>query len=207
MNPRGSAKCQAPTISTAGIYRITESFRSIDFEVVFVTAYDQFAIKAFRCSPVDYLLKPIQKNELIDAVAKVTSRLEKNFSSGHLEILLDNVRRAHQPLPNLALPTMEGLEFIPVTDIIYCKSDSNYTHLVIGRGKAQTISRPLKVVEQMLADHPFMRVHQSYLVNLGHVRRYIKGQGGELIMSNGDYIAVSRAKKDALIKAVRPTIN
>ena len=184
-------------------FELLESFKTIDFDVIFVTAYDQFAIKAFRFSAVDYLLKPIQKDELIEAVHKVKVRTERAFSSEHLQVLLENVKQSRRPLANLALPTMEGLEFIPVNDIIYCKSDSNYTHLITASGQSQTISRPLKVVEKMLGDHNFLRVHQSYLVNLTHVRKYIKGQGGELKMSNGDYITVARAKKEALLKQVR----
>ena len=184
-------------------FELLESIDLIDFEVIFVTAYDQFAIKAFRFSAVDYLLKPIQKQELIEAVAKVRKRVEKEMSKEHLEVLLKNVRNPNKPLGNLAVPTMEGLDFIPVQEIVFCQSDSNYTNLITVGGKTVVISRPLKFVEAMLEDHPFYRVHQSYLVNLEHIRKYVKGQGGEVIMSNGTFISVARSKKEGLLRLVR----
>ena len=184
-------------------FELLESFRSIDFEVIFVTAYDKFAIKAFRFSAVDYLLKPIHKDELMEAVTKVERRMDKSLSKEHLQVLLKNIRSAGTPLPNLAVPTMEGLDFISVKDILYCKADSNYTQIITSDQKNPIISRSLKEVEAMLSDHSFFRVHQSYLINLIHIKKYIKGQGGQVVMSDGTHINVSRSRKEELIQLVR----
>jgi two-component system LytT family response regulator len=184
-------------------FELLQSLPHIDFEIVFVTAYDQFAIKAFKFSAIDYLLKPIQKNELVSAVNRVLEKRKRKQPDERIQFLLQQLQLGDQAFAKLALPTMEGLIFIPVDNILYCKSDSNYTHLVKTDGKTATISRPLKLVASMLEEHSFMRIHQSYLINLKHIEKYIKGQGGEVVMSDGKYLPVSRSKKDMLLEKVR----
>lgn len=184
-------------------FELLQSLPSIDFEIIFVTAYDQFAIKAFKFSAIDYLLKPIQKNELVSAVNRVLDKKLSRPQDGRLEFLLQQIQLGDQAFTKLALPTMDGLIFIPVDDILYCQSDSNYTHLVQLNGKPVVISRPLKTVASMLEGLPFLRIHQSYLINLNYIERYIKGQGGEVVMHNGKHLPVSRSKKEILLQKVR----
>ncbi|MEL6926166.1 MAG: response regulator, partial [Bacteroidota bacterium] len=124
-------------------FELLEKLPGIDFSVIFVTAYDQFAIKAFRFSAVDYLLKPIDKSELIEAVEKVKKRTPDNNGNEQLKFLLENIKHQNDPLPNIALPTMEGLDFVAVKDIIYCESDNNYTKLYQQSGKMLLLSKPL----------------------------------------------------------------
>jgi len=184
-------------------FELLEQIPTINFAVIFVTAYDQFAIKAFRFSAVDYLLKPIDKSELIEAVQKVNQRSPENKANEQLQYLLKNIKHQNEPLPNIALPTMEGLDFIAVKDIIYCESDNNYTNLFQTNGKKILLSKPLKEIEAMLSEHRFFRTHQSFLVHLDHISKYIKGSGGYVVMSNGANVTVSRAKKEELLKLVR----
>ena len=184
-------------------FELLEKLDNIDFSVIFVTAYDQFAIKAFRVSAIDYLLKPIDKKELIEAIEKV-KRLHPNTDTNEqLQFLLENIKRQSDPLPNIALPTMEGLDFVAVKDIVYCESDNNYTKVIKAESKPLLLSKPLKEIEQMLSEYSFLRVHQSYLINLTHINKYIKGAGGYVIMSNGDNVTVSRAKKEELLSLFR----
>lgn len=184
-------------------FELLEELDDIPFHVIFVTAYDQFAIKAFKYSAVDYLLKPIDKQELIESVRRVKSSRERYLSSKHLKILLSNMQNDNHLLPNIALPTMEGLDFVAVKDILYCESDNNYTRVHRKEGKVLLLSKSLKEIEKLLKERTFFRVHQSYLVNLTHITRYIKGSGGFVVLSNGDQVPVSRAKKEELLRLVR----
>lgn len=184
-------------------FELLQQFDPIPFEVIFVTAYDQFALKAFQFSAVDYLLKPVNKDHLKSAVKKVTQRIEKSFSKDHLKVLLENIRNAEKPLPNIAIPSMSGVDFIAVADIIYCEADNNYTTIYMADGSKTVVSKALKIMESMLADHSFIRIHQSYVVNMLHVKKYIKTDGGSVIMSNGKELSVSRSRKDALLEYVK----
>ena len=185
-------------------FELLEQFDIIDFDVVFITAYDTFALKAFRVSAVDYLLKPIDKDDLIEAVGKVMNRRSKTqISSQHLALLLENIKQSNTPLTKVALPTMSGLDFVAVKDIIYCESDNNYCKLHLVNRKTLMLSKPLKEVEQMLSDHQVFRIHQSFLINLEHISKYIRGNGGYVIMSNGDNVTVARSKKELLLKLVK----
>ncbi len=180
-------------------FELLERLHPFDFSVIFTTSYDQYAIKAIRYRALDYLLKPVDKDELQVAVRKATERLTPLLAQ-QLELLVQRVSKPSQMVNRIALPTMEGLHIIPADSIISCASSSNYTILTLKDGKKLTVSRTLKEIEEMLEGHPFFRVHHSYLVNLTEVRRYIRGEGGMLIMSDETSIDVSRSKKDQLLK-------
>jgi two-component system LytT family response regulator len=180
-------------------FELLEKLYPFHFSVIFTTSYDQYAIKAIRYSALDYLLKPVDKEELRAAVRKASERLPSSITQ-QLEILAQKINRPSQPVNRIALPTMEGLHIIPADTIISCTSNSNYTILSLKEGRKLTVSRTLKEIEEMLEEHPFLRVHHSYLVNLDEVRKYIKGEGGLLIMSDGSSIDVSRSKKEQLLK-------
>lgn len=180
-------------------FELLERLHPFTFSVVFTTSYDQYAIKAIRYSALDYLLKPVDKEELQVAVRRATERLTPMLAQ-QLELLVQKMNHPAQKTNRIALPTMEGLNIISADSIISCTSSSNYTILSLKDGKKLTISRTLKEIEEMLEGHSFFRVHHSYLVNLAEVRKYIRGEGGLLIMSDESSVDVSRSKKDCLLR-------
>lgn len=184
-------------------FEMLEQFPEIRFAVIFTTGYDQYAIKAFRFSALDYLLKPINHEELKKAVQKISQQIAYPLPQ-QLEILLQKLRYQSPTIHKIALPTMEGLQLIPVDSIISCISDSNYSILLLKDKQKITISRTLKETEEILEEHSFLRVHNSSIVNLNEINKYIKGEGGYLIMSDGSTVDVSRSKKELLLKKLRP---
>ena len=184
-------------------FELLEKLPLIDFEIIFTTSYDQYAIKAFRFSALDYLLKPIDREELQKAVNKVVSRKQNPFPQ-QLEILLQKINQTSNPIQRIALPTMEGLQLVPVSSIISCASDGNYTIFFLKDKQKIVVSRPLKEVEEMLAEHFFFRVHHSYIVNMNEIEKFVKTDGGYLIMSDGSSVDVSRSKKEILMKKLLP---
>ena len=184
-------------------FEMLEQLPQVNFDIIFTTSYDQYALKAIRFSAIDYLLKPIDREELQKAVQKVRMRSQRNMSQ-QVEILMQKLHQPTKPVGKIALPTMEGLQMIPVDSIISCESDSNYTILLLKSKKKIIVSSTLKEMEEVLEDHSFARVHRSYLVNLNEVEKYVKGEGGYLIMSDGSMIDVSRNKKELLLKKLLP---
>ncbi|HEX6227034.1 MAG TPA: LytTR family DNA-binding domain-containing protein [Chryseolinea sp.] len=181
-------------------FEMLQQFSHIPFEVIFTTGYDAYAIKAIRFSAIDYLLKPINKDELRKAVSKVSQKAGHNLNQ-QFDILLERLGTKHMSLQKIALPTLDGFELVPLDNILHCEADSNYTHVVLKHGKKVLVSRTLKEIEELLDGHAFLRVHHSYLVNLNEIIRYIRGEGGYVIMSDNTSITVSRSRKDALLKA------
>ena len=181
-------------------FEFLEHFTDIPFSVIFTTSYDQYAIKAIRFSALDYLLKPIDPKELITAVQKVQEQ-KLRPSSEQFRMLIDHVHNKGNKITRVAVPTSEGFELIPAEEIIYCEADDNYTRLFLKNKKKIIACRTLKEVEEQLADFAsFIRVHHSYMVNLNEVNKYVRGEGGYLIMSDGTTVNVSRSRKDALMK-------
>lgn len=179
-------------------FEILERLPEINFHLVFTTSYDQYAIKAIRFSAIDYLLKPIDREELQKAVQKVMKQIQKPISQ-QLEILLQKLNHS-TAVNKVALPTMEGLQMVNVDSIIRCESDSNYTIICLKDKQKLVVARTLKEIEEMLEDYPFARVHHSYMVNLNEINKYIRGEGGYLVMSDGSQVDVSRSKKESLLK-------
>ena len=184
-------------------FELLEACESIDFDVIFVTAYDQYAIKAFDFNAADYLLKPVQKTKLIQAVDKVTQKRGHGFSEERLRAIVNSLQNSVAPTPNIALPTVEGYEFVKIDQILYAKADSNYTHIHLTTKKKLILSRTLKEVEGMLLGHHFVRIHQSNLINLSHISKYVKGAGGYVVMENGETLNVSRSCKAQLLDLIR----
>ena len=181
-------------------FDLLECFDEISFSVIFTTGYDQYAIKAIRFSALDYLLKPIDPNELVAAVNKFRARPHPTFVE-QLRIFMNTMRGTAMSLNKIALATKDGYELIFVDQIIRCEADDNYTYFHLKGQKKITVSRTLKEIEQQLAAFPFfVRVHHSYIANLNEVNKYVRGEGGYLIMSDGVSINVSRSRKDILIK-------
>lgn len=185
-------------------FEVLEMLAPVSFECIFTTSYDQYAIKAIRFSALDYLLKPVDVEELKAAVAKVHAKRPGALQQ-QMELLL---ARFHQPQPvvnRIALPAMDGLQIIPVDTILYCQSSSNYTMLTLRNESTKlVVSRTLKEIEEMLEEYHFLRVHHSCLVNLNEVKKYSKGEGGSLLMSDGAVVDVSRSRKEMLLKKLLP---
>ena len=179
-------------------FEMLEQLPEINFHLIFTTSYDQYTIKAIRFSAIDYLLKPIDREELQKAVQKVVRQAQKPAAQ-QLQILLQKLNHS-ATVNKVALPTMEGLQMVNVGCIIRCESDSNYTIIQLKDKQKLVVSRTLKEIEEMLEDYPFARVHHSYLVNLNEINKYVKGEGGYLVMSDGSNIDVSRSKKESLLK-------
>jgi len=193
-------------------FEMLEQLPAINFHLIFTTSYDQYALKAIRFSAIDYLLKPIDREELKRAVEKVKDRFQIPVPQ-QLEILMQKLTQPSNPVNKIALPTMEGLQMIPIETIVSCESDDNYTLLKlknarpddpVGRGKKLLVTKSLKEIEESLEQHSFIRVHRSYLVNLNEIEKYIKGDGGYLVMSDGTSIDVARNKKEVLLKKLLP---
>ena len=183
-------------------FELLEKILHLPFSVIFITAYNQYALKAFRFSAIDYLLKPIDKSELVRSMEKV--RKVNKTSSRQVEAFLQRLQHPLQGMNKIGLPTMEGLQMIPVHSIISCESDDNYTILFLNDRKKMIVSCTLKDIEELLQDYSFIRVHRSYLVNLNEIEKYVKGEGGYLVMSDGSNIDVSRSRKEELLKKLLP---
>ncbi|QHV97193.1 MULTISPECIES: LytR/AlgR family response regulator transcription factor [Spirosoma] len=178
-------------------FDMLEACRFTDFRVIFTTAYNEYAIQAIRHNALDYILKPVDKDELIQAVAKAKQDKESR-SSSKVDHFVEYLTR--QKLGDrIALPTMEGLQILKAEDIYYCESDGGYTHFFLTSGKAVLISKTLKEVEEVLENKGFCRVHHGFLINLRYVQRYIRGDGGEVVMENNKTLPVSRNKKQEFL--------
>lgn len=180
-------------------FEMLECLPAVNFHLIFTTGYDQYALKAIRFSALDYLLKPIDREELQAAVQKVVQQSQRPAAQ-QLELLLQKLKPASAPVNKLALPTMEGLQMVAIDSIVSCESDSNYTIVLLKNGQRLVVSRTLKDIESLLEEQPFARVHHSHLVNLNEVEKYVRGEGGYLVMSDNSVVDVSRSRKEALLK-------
>lgn len=183
-------------------FELLEKLQSVHFKLIFTTSYDQYAIKAIRFSALDYLLKPIDREELQNAVKKAMLELDRPMPQ-QFEVLMQKLKKTGNGNQKIALPTMEGLQLIAIDQIISCASDRNYTSIYLKQKQKMLISRPLKEMEELLEDYSFLRVHHSYLVNLKEISKYIRGEGGYLVMSDGSIVDISRSKKDLLISKLQ----
>jgi two-component system LytT family response regulator len=180
-------------------FEMLEAFGPISFKLIFTTSYDKYALNAFRVSAIDFLLKPIDRRELIAAVDKVRSVTE-TLNNQQIELLLQKINHPSRSLTKIALPSIDGLEMVPIETILYGESNDNYTYIFLKNKKKMLVTRSLKEMEELLEEHSFVRVHRSFLVNLNEVERYVRGDGGYVMMSDGRMIDVSRSKKEELLK-------
>lgn len=174
----------------------------ISFEVIFVTAYDQYAIQAFRYAALDYLLKPVVGEQLKEAVARAMAHRHVPDQSFQLDTLLHNLRDGLRS-PRIALPSGRGMDFVNTEDILYCIAESNYTHVRVRDGKKYTCSKTLKDIEHLLEGLTFFRIHQSYLINMQHVQRYLRDDGGYVVMSDGFRIPIAKRRKEEFMALLR----
>ncbi len=172
-----------------------------NFHVIFTTAYNQYAIKAIKYAAFDYLLKPIDIDELKSTLYKLES-VENYQTKKQIELLKQNMLHPKKQFNKLAIPTLEGLLFYDINDIIHLEANSNYTNIYFSNTTKIIASKTLKEFEELLPDDIFFRTHHSHLINLNFIKRYIKGDGGQIELQNGRYVDVSRRKKEEFLKAI-----
>jgi two-component system, LytTR family, response regulator len=183
-------------------FDLLSAFTDIHFNIIFTTAFNQYALRAIKFGALDYLLKPVDKDELRLAIDKFIKQ-EKHISLNQLTALLSHTRKNNEfSFQKIAFPTLHSYELIELHDIIACEGSSNYTHVRLRNGKSILVSKTLKEIEDLLNMTPFYRVHNSWLVNLEYAIRYVKGDGGYLVMNNELTIPVSRNKKEDLLKYI-----
>lgn len=180
-------------------FDLLEQAGNSSFETVFVTAYNNYAIKALNYSAAYYILKPVSIDELVKAVDKIKQNKETNSSNAHTSVLLENIRSANSQQLKIVLPLQDGFEVVSVKDIVHCRANDNFTDFHFVSKSKKMICRTLKFYEDLLTDSGFLRVHKSHLVNLDHIVKYTKGKGGQLTMSDGTNVEVSPNKKDELL--------
>jgi two-component system LytT family response regulator len=183
-------------------FELFKSIKIINFEVIFTTAHAEFAIDAIKASALDYLLKPINYIDLLEAIKRFDAKTHKAFQQERLRLLLDNIDNGVSEFKKIAFPTDSGFELIKTSSILYCEADSNYCHIKCVDGKKITLSKTLKYVEELLPENIFNRIHKSYLVNLNYVNRFHKNDDYIVELSNGEKLPVSVRKKENFLNAI-----
>lgn len=174
-------------------FDLLEQFPEPGFQVIFITAHDQYALKAIKFSALDYILKPVNPKHLMDAVKKLkTIKPDYDLISKQISTLFKN----RNGFDRITLSTFEGLRFVLLNDIIRCEADGNYTNFYLVSGEKILVTKTLKDFDETLSDHDFIRIHKSHLVNLKYIDRYIKGEGGAIVMTDGAQVEVSRRRKE-----------
>jgi two-component system LytT family response regulator len=182
-------------------FDLLSRFKEVNFEVIFTTAHSEYAIKAFRFSAIDYLLKPIDIEELKAALAKVEKKKD-NTMSERLQQLLQNLRNGSSDNYKLAFPTADGLIFVKISDILYFEASGNYTEIFMTDNRKYLVSRTLKEYDDLLSDQNFFRIHHAYLINLNEIKKYVRGDGGYVVMNNDKALDVSKRKKDKFLSRI-----
>lgn len=180
-------------------FDVLQQASPINFDVIFVSAYDQYAIKAIRFSALDYLLKPVDVDELIHAVRKAKDRVNKKSSIYQYQSVLNNIQLKSGKIEKLAVPTADGIDFFETRDIIYCKADGSYTVIMLKNNQRVFVCKNLIDFENLLIESGFCRVHHSHLINLSHVQKYVKGEGGYVILTDNHHVDISRRKKEEFL--------
>lgn len=182
-------------------FDLLERFNKIDFEIIFITAYNHYAIKAIKYSAVDYILKPINIEELVEAIQKVVINRKSNIDKSNYDFLLQNLQ-SNTP-KKLAIPTRIGLEYISTDDIVRIEADRSYSNVFLTENKKVMVSRNLVEFQELLITKNFFRCHNSHLVNLDHVKLYSRTDGGYLVMSDNSQVPISRSKKDIFVSKMK----
>lgn len=179
-------------------FQLLKSLKHRDFDLIITTAFDNYAIKAFKVNAIDYLLKPIDSDDLIESVAKIIKNKEKNLLGFELKKVLSSILPENNG-GKISFPLSGKTIFVKAADIIYCKADGNYSNLFLNGDKKEMISKKLKEIEEMINNGGFYRVHNSYLVNLNYIKEYVKSDGHYLVLDDGTSIPVARTRKDRLL--------
>ena len=181
-------------------FDMLEQFDKLFFDVVFCTAYDQFAIRAFKYSALNYLLKPVDPADLQETIRRLVEK-KSSPSKEQIEMLLQNIRSNTKPaIQRIALTTNDGMIFVSTQDILYCEAESNYTYVVLKGGKKVLVSKVLKDIDETLSGNDFCRIHNSFLININHIKKYVRGDGGYVIMENDVTISISRSRRQEFME-------
>jgi len=180
-------------------FDLLRALPEIDFEIIFTTAFEKFALKAIKFSALDYLLKPIDVDELDIALMKLLNEKSRKNTADKIDLLLQNTQKSDGLFKKIIVPTISGFEFIEIGNIIRCESDSNYTTIYIKDNQKMVVAKTLKDFEDLLSNYSFFRIHNSHLINLTYIRSYNKGKGGSVILTDGTEIEVSSRRKDDFI--------
>jgi two-component system LytT family response regulator len=182
-------------------FRMLDELGDYSAEIVFTTAYNHYAIEAIRISAFDYLMKPVSIADLKATVSRLSTQLAK-ATQQRLDVLRQSLHKNNSQDQKIAVPTWEGLEFILIRNVVRIESSSNYSRLFFVNGESLLVTRQLKEFEELLTPFRFCRVHNIHLINLQYVKKYVRGEGGSVIMENGDEIDVSRRKKDDFLRQI-----
>ncbi len=181
-------------------FDVLKQFPSPSFKVIFVSAYQNHAIEAFKFSALDYLLKPVDPNELIKAIHTASDKIDRDKLSLKIDSFLSNIENISKGPKKITLKTSDNIYIVNIHDIIFCESDHSYTKFHLNNSSHIMVSRGLGDYDELLSPYNFMRIHQSYLVNLNFVSRYEKGDGGKIILSNNTNLPVATRKKERLMQ-------
>jgi two-component system LytT family response regulator len=174
-----------------------------NFEVIFVTAYDQYGIQAVKFAALDYLLKPIDIEELINAVTKAEQKIATQIQTSQLDFLLQQLRKPEPNLSKIALQMQSQIRYVTLSEIIRCEADNTYTHFFLSGGEKILVSKSLKEYADLLRPSGFLRTHQSHLVNPKYVKSWLKEDGGVLLLISGEKIPISKPNKDTVKQALQ----
>lgn len=178
--------------------QILEKRGKINAHIVFITAHEQYAIKAFRFSALDFLLKPVDPTELQKVLQKIKNVLHKQETDAHINLLLENIRRQSDNFKRIALSNSEGVHLFEINEIIRCESKDNYTMFYLKNNKPMLVSKTLKEYEELLSAQGFVRIHQSHLINMNYLKSYIKKDGGYIVMADNSHLPIAQRKKEQL---------
>ncbi len=184
------------------VFQLLNDLDKISFEVIFVTAFEQHAVRACQYSSIGYIVKPIDPDELKEAVRRINVS-RSNLTNERLEVFNQHYFNKPNPFRKMSISALDGIYFINIQDIIRCEAEDNYTHIHLSNGDKITASRTIKAYEDMLVSVNFYRVHKSHLINLNYMKKFVKGDGGYLIMDDGIKIEVSRRRRPAFMEQMR----
>lgn len=185
-------------------FDLLKNLSNINFEIIFVTAYNHYMTQAFRYSAVDYLLKPVEDELLIEAVGRAGKRIGQKTGIEQVETFLHNIKNSGDPQKlKLCIHSLKGFQVVELKDIIYCEASSNYTNFHFTNRSLICASKPIHEYEALLEDSNFVRIHKSYLVNIEYIKEYVRGEGGSVILTGGQEVEVSRRKKDLLMRRMK----
>jgi len=179
-------------------FEMLKEIKNPKFDVVFITSHDKYSIEAIRLNAFDYLLKPVLPHELIATVSKVVHKKTEDKLK-QISSLLKYIDKNKRSLKRVALPLGDGLLFFDLSDIIHCESESNYTTMHLSSGQKMVVTKTLRDIEVLFEGNDFFRIHHSHLVNMNHIRKYVRGNAGYLIMSNGANVTVARSRKQEFL--------
>ncbi|MBL7913496.1 MAG: response regulator transcription factor [Bacteroidia bacterium] len=176
-------------------FDMLEKFEHLFFDVVFTTAYNKFAIKAFRYSALNYLLKPVDPDDLQSTIKKLEEK-RSAIEKDQLRLLLDNMKNLSPTTQRIALSTGDGLIFVNTADIMYCQAESNYTNVVMSNRNKVLVAKTLKDIDETLSGKDFFRIHNSFLINMNHIKKFVRGDGGYILMNDDTQITIARSKRE-----------